>query len=193
MQPSDDVPIIAFETQQDWEAWLSAHHADVQTLWIKFAKKKTGVPSVTYAEAVESALCYGWIDGQAAAFDEGYWLQRFTPRRAKSIWSRVNRDKATALIAEGRMQVAGLAEVERAQRDGRWDAAYQSQRAITVPDDFQSALDANPQAKEFFGTLNSANRYAILWRIETAKKSETRAARIEKFVAMLSRGEKIHP
>lgn len=193
MNNAADVPIIAFETQQVWEAWLAEHHAEMLGVWLKIAKKEAGVPSVTYAEAVESALCYGWIDGQKRAFDDRFWLQRFTPRRAKSIWSRVNRDKAMALIAEGRMQAAGEAEVERAQRDGRWDAAYQSQRAITVPDDFQSALDAKPQAKEFFGTLDSANRYAILWRLETAKRNETRAARIEKFVAMLARGEKIHP
>ena len=193
MDNAADAPTIAFETQQTWEAWLAEHHAETLGVWLKIAKKEAGVSSVTYAEALESALCYGWIDGQKRAFDDRYFLQRFTPRRPKSIWSRVNRDKVMALIAEGRMQAAGLAEVERAQRDGRWDAAYQSQRAITVPDDFQRALDANPQAKEFFGTLNGANRYAILWRIQTAKKSETRAARIEKFVAMLARGEKIHP
>ena len=193
MKNSAEAPIIAFETQHHWSTWLEEHHAEPAGVWLKIAKKESGIPTVTYAEALEIALCYGWIDGQKRAFDDRYFLQRFTPRRPKSIWSRVNRDKVMALIAEGRMQAAGLAEVERAQRDGRWDAAYQSQRTITVPDDFQIALDAKPQAKAFFGTLNSANRYAVLWRIQTAKKSETRAARIETLVAMLARGEKIHP
>jgi uncharacterized protein YdeI (YjbR/CyaY-like superfamily) len=193
MKRTDDVPVIAFETKDAWNAWLDEHHAETPEVWLKIAKKESRIPSVTYAEALECALCYGWIDGQKAAADDGYWLQRFTPRRSKSIWSRVNRDKATALIAAGRMQPAGLRQVELAKSDGRWEAAYQSQRTITVPDDFQRALDVNPQAKEFFSTLDSANRYAILWRIQTAKKSETRAVRIENLVAMLSRGEKIHP
>jgi len=193
MKSADDLPTIAFETQHDWEAWLEEHHADSSGLWLKIAKKETGIPSVTYAEAVESALCYGWIDGQKASFDGGYWLQRFTPRRPKSIWSRVNRDKATTLIAEGRMQAAGLRYVDFAKGDGRWELAYQSQRTMTVPDDFTFALAGNPKAREFFDTLDSSNRYAILWRIQTAKKPETRAARIETFLAMLSNGEKIHP
>jgi uncharacterized protein YdeI (YjbR/CyaY-like superfamily) len=193
MKNADDVPVIAFETQDDWSAWLEEHHAEPSGLWLKIAKKEAGVPSVTYAEALEIALCYGWIDGQKRALDDQFWLQRFTPRRPKSIWSRVNRDKATALIAEGKMRPAGLRQVELARGDGRWEAAYQSQRTVTVPDDFQRALDANPKAGAFFGTLDSANRYAILWRIQTAKKSETRAARIETFIAMLSNGEKIHP
>ncbi len=193
MKSADDLPIIAFATQHAWEAWLEEGHVDSPGIWLKIAKKEMGVPSVTYAEAVESALCYGWIDGQKASFDGGYWLQRFTPRRPKSIWSRVNRDKATALIAEGRMQPAGLRHVNLAKDDGRWEAAYASQRTITIPDDFARALTGNPQAKEFFDALDSANRYAILWRIQTAKKPETRAARINTFVVMLSKGEKIHP
>lgn len=190
---ADDVPVMAFETQHDWRAWLEEHHAEPSGVWLKVAKKESGISSVTYAEALEIALCYGWIDGQKRAFDDRFWLQKFTPRRPKSIWSRVNRDKATALIAEGKMRPAGLRQVELAQRDGRWDAAYSSQRTITVPDDFQIALDTNPEAREFFGTLDSANRYAILWRIQTAKKPETRAARITTFIEMLSKGEKIHP
>ena len=193
MKNPNDLPIIACETQHDWEAWLEERHADSPGIWLKVAKKETGVSSVTYAEAVESALCYGWIDGQKAAFDDRYWLQRFTPRRPKSIWSRVNRDKATALIAEGRMQPAGLRHVDLAKSDGRWEAAYQSQSTITVPDDFANALAGNPKAREFFDTLDSANRYAILFRIQTAKKPETRAARIATFIVMLSNGEKIHP
>ncbi len=193
MKNTDDLPIIPFETQHAWEAWLEERHADAPGIWLKIAKKETGVPSVTYAEAVESALCYGWIDGQKAAFDDRYWLQRFTPRRPKSIWSRVNRDKAMALIAEGRMQPAGLRHVDLAKGDGRWEAAYAPQRTITVSDDFAHALDENPKAKELFEMLDSRNRYAILFQIETAKRSETRASRIAKFTEMLSIGEKLYP
>jgi len=193
MKSVDAISMIAFETQRDWEAWLEEHHADTPGVWLKMAKKETGIPSVTYAEALDGALCYGWIDGQKAAFDATYWLQRFTPRRPKSIWSRINCEKATALIASGRMQSAGLRQVELAKGDGRWESAYESQSASTIPDDLQRALDANQEAKEFFGTLDSANRYAVLFRIHTAKKPETRAARIEKFVAMLAKKEKVHP
>lgn len=193
MKHEDTLPTLAFATQQEWEAWLEAHHAGAPGLWLKIAKKEAGGRSVTYAEALESALCYGWIDGQKAALDERHWLQKFTPRRARSVWSKVNRTKAEALIAAGRMRPAGLRQVELAQADGRWDAAYDGQRTVAVPADLQSALDDNPEARAFFGTLNSVNRYAILYRIQTAKKPETRAARIQKFVAMLSRHEKIFP
>ncbi len=193
MKNDDTLPTLSFETQQDWEAWLEERHADTPGIWLKIAKKEVGVSSVTYAEAIEIALCFGWIDGQKATSDAGFWLQRFTPRRPKSIWSRVNRDKATVLIAEGRMRPAGLEQVERAKSDGRWEAAYQSQRAMAFPEDFQRALDANPSARDFFATLNSGNRYAILFRIETAKKAETRAARIEKFIGMLANREMVHP
>jgi uncharacterized protein YdeI (YjbR/CyaY-like superfamily) len=190
---ADDLPIMLFETQQDWESWLEEHHAEASGAWLKIAKKQTGVSSVSYSEALESALCYGWIDGQKAAFDEQYWLQKFSPRRPKSIWSKVNRDKATALIAEGRMRPAGLRQVELAKADGRWEQAYASQSKITVPDDLQKELDKNPAAQEFFNTLNSVNRYAILFRIQTAKKADTRAARIQKFVEMLAKHETIYP
>lgn len=193
MKRTDALPTLAFATQYEWEAWLEEHHTDATGLWLKIAKKATGMPSVTYAEALESALRYGWIDGQKAAFDDAHWLQKFTPRRAKSRWSRVNREKATALIAAGRMHPAGLREVERAKADGRWDAAYDSQRAITVPADLRSALDAQPDARTFFATLDSRNRYAVLYRIQTARKPETRAARIQKFVEMLAQGQKIYP
>jgi uncharacterized protein YdeI (YjbR/CyaY-like superfamily) len=189
----DTLATLAFATQQDWEAWLDEHHAETPGLWLKIAKQAAGRPSVTYAEALESALCYGWIDGQKASFDDAHWLQKFTPRRARSGWSRVNREKATALIAAGRMRPAGLNEVERAKADGRWDAAYDSQRAITVPADLQSALDAEPEAKAFFATLDSHNRYAVLYRIQTAKKPETRAARIRTFVEMLAQRRKLYP
>ncbi len=193
MKNAENLPILTFETQQRWETWLSEHHTETQGVWLKLAKKDAGIPSVSYAEALEIALCYGWIDGQKAAFDGSYWLQKFTPRRTKSIWSKVNCDKATELIAQGKMQPAGLRQVEAAQADGRWASAYSSQSTITIPDDFQHELDRNQQAKAFFSTLDSANRYAILFRIQTAKKAETRSARIQKFMEMLANGQKIHP
>jgi uncharacterized protein YdeI (YjbR/CyaY-like superfamily) len=193
MAGGDDLPTHSFQSQQDWDAWLEGHHADARGVWLKIAKKATGVASVSHAEALEVALCYGWIDGQRTRLDDTHFLQKFTPRRARSGWSRVNREKALALITEGRMRPAGLREVERAQADGRWDAAYDPQSAITVPEDLQHELDANPAAHTFFKTLDSRNRYAILYRIQTAKKAETRAARIQKFVAMLAHGQKIYP
>ncbi|GAC1367172.1 MAG: YdeI family protein [Ktedonobacteraceae bacterium] len=193
MKGSEALPIIGFATQQDWEAWLAEHHSDSTGIWLKFAKKATGILSISYAEALEGALCYGWIDGQKAAFDEHYWLQKFTPRRAKSIWSQINCDKVASLIETGRIHPAGLRQVELAKADGRWEAAYASQSKAIVPDDLQEALDKNPQARDFFLTLNSVNRYAILFRIQTARKAETRAARIQRFVDMLARGEKLYP
>lgn len=193
MKKADDLPIISFATQQDWEAWLEEYHADMRGIWLKIAKKETRIPSVSYAEALESALCYGWIDGQKASFDEQYWLQKFTLRGPKSMWSKINCDKATTLLASGRMRPAGIRQVERAKADGRWDAAYESQSKMTIPDDFQWELDNNQKAKAFFDTLNSVNRYAILYRIQTAKKSETRSARISKFITMLSEHQKIYP
>lgn len=193
MATADKLPTIQFETQQAWEAWLDEHHANAPGAWLKIGKKGTTSPTISYAEALEGALCYGWIDGQKAASDDQYWLQKFTPRRPKSIWSRVNREKALALVAAGRMRPAGQRQIELAQADGRWDAAYASQRTITVPPDLQRALDENPEAAQFFSTLDSANRYAILWRIHQAKKPETRAARLQTFIGMLSRHEKVHP
>ena len=193
MKNTENLPIMSFETQQNWEAWLKEHHADSKGLWLKIAKKDTGIPSVSYAQALESALCYGWIDGQKASFDDTYWLQKFTPRGPKSMWSQVNCDKVTVLMASGRMQPAGIRQVELARADGRWEAAYEPQSKITIPEDFQRELDNNQEAKEFFSTLNSVNRYAILFRIQTAKKPETRSARIQKFIEMLAKNEKIHP
>lgn len=159
---------------------------------MKIAKAGADDVSLTYAQAVEAALCYGWIDGQKKAFDEQYWLQRFTPRRTRSLWSKVNRNKAEALIQSGRMQRSGQAEIDRAKADGRWEAAYDGARTAAVPADLQAALDAKPKAGAFFATLDGANRYAVLWRVQTAKKPETRARRIETLVSMLARGEKIH-
>ena len=187
-----ELPIIAFESQEAWEAWLEANHAGSNGLWVKIAKKDTGIPTVTYAEAVTAALCFGWIDGQKGKFDAQFFLQKFTPRRPKSVWSQINRDKALDLIAQGKMREAGMREVERAKADGRWDAAYASQRNITVPDDLQAALDAHPTAKAAFATLSSQNRYAILYRLTTAKKAETRQKRIEKFIAMLNANQTIY-
>ena len=187
-----ELPILAFESPDAWAIWLEEHHAVSKGVWLKLAKKGSGIASVTYAEALEVALCHGWIDGQKRSHDASAWLQKFTPRGKKSIWSKVNRDKALELIRSGRMQPAGLEEVERAQRDGRWEAAYDSQSNATVPSDLEEALDRSPKAKAFFATLDSTNRYAILFRLHTAKKVETRARRLEQFIQMLERGEKIH-
>jgi uncharacterized protein YdeI (YjbR/CyaY-like superfamily) len=187
-----ELPILSFEGPDALAAWLEEQHATSKGIWLKLAKKGSGTPSVTYAEALEVALCYGWIDGQKRSHDASAWLQKLTPRGKRSIWSKVNREKALALIESGRMRPAGLEEVERAQRDGRWEAAYDSQGAAAVPDDLAAALEQSPAARAFFATLDSANRYAILFRVQTAKKAETRARRIEQFVQMLERGEKIH-
>lgn len=170
-------------------AGLDEHHATSAGLWIKMAKKGTGLPSLIYREALEEALCYGWIDGQSAGIDETYWLQRFTRRGRRSKWSKINCDKVAALTEQGRMRPAGLAEVEAAQHDGRWDAAYDPQSTFAVPEDLQEHLDRSPKAAAFFGGLDSRNRYAILHRIQDAKRPETRARRIEKFVAMLADGK----
>ncbi len=188
-----NLPIIAFPRQRDWRAWLKKNCESLPGVWLRIAKKSSSSPSVTYHEALETALCYGWIDGQKRPDSEQSWLQKFTPRGKKSIWSKTNRDKALALIESGKMQSAGLREIERAKQDGRWEAAYDSARTAVVPADLQAALDCNAKAREFFATLNGANRYAVLFRIQTAKKAETRARKIEQFVAMLERGEKIHP
>jgi uncharacterized protein YdeI (YjbR/CyaY-like superfamily) len=189
-----DAPVVSFDDQSAWRAWLADNHASAPDgVWLQIAKKGTAVASVDYAQALAVALCYGWIDGQKRSLDEGHWLQRFTPRRSRSIWSKVNREKVEALIAAGEMQPAGLAEIERAKSDGRWDAAYDSQRTSTVPDDLVAALATNPAAGDFFATLDSTNRYAILHRLQTAKKPETRARRLAQFVEMLSEHRTIHP
>lgn len=189
---ADDLPILPFASKGELEAWLEKNHAGAEGLWLKIAKKGSGVESVNYAEALELALCFGWIDSQKRGFDEAFFLQRFTPRRPRGKWSQINRAKAEELIAAGAMRPAGLVEVEAARTDGRWDAAYAGQRATTVPDDLKRELDRNEAAREFFATLDSANRYAILYRLQEAKKPETREKRLHKFTAMLERGEKIH-
>jgi uncharacterized protein YdeI (YjbR/CyaY-like superfamily) len=191
--PPDPLPVMAFESTQAWDAWLSAHHANSPGLWLKIAKKGSAAQSISYSDALDVALCHGWIDGQKGRHDDDYWLQRFTPRKPGSNWSKINTERAAALIAAGKMRSAGLREVEQAQADGRWERAYQSQSRITVPDDLADALAANPRAREFFATLDGANRYAVLYRITSAKRPETRAKRIDTFVAMLSERKKIHP
>lgn len=183
---------MLFASHHEWEDWLTVHQAEPRGLWLKIAKKGAESPSVSYAEALDCALCYGWIDGQKKACDDAFWLQKFTPRRPKSLWSRGNTKKAMQLIASGRMTPAGLREIDRAKKDGRWDAAYGSQRTLTIPDDFQAELDRHPQARAFFDTLNKTNRYAICYRIETAKKPQTRQARIDTFTVMLERNDKIY-
>jgi uncharacterized protein YdeI (YjbR/CyaY-like superfamily) len=187
-----DVPVIPFASRNAWAAWLEEQHATSDGLWLKIAKKGSGLETVTYAEAVEVALCYGWIDGQVRKFDEDYYLQRFTPRRARSKWSKINRQKAMELIERGEMKPAGLREVERAKADGRWDAAYDAPSTAQVPDDLLRELEKNEPAREFFEKLDARNRYAILYQIGDAKRPETRARRIEKYVAMLNEGKKIY-
>ena len=189
---ADELPIHFFADLAALEAWLTENHDSSAGLWLKIAKKGTGKRSVTYGEALELALCFGWIDSQKRGFDEEYFLQRFTPRRPRGRWSQINREKAEALIAAKRMRPTGHAEVEAAKADGRWEAAYAGQRTAEVPDDLQRELDANPAAAEFFADLDSANRYAVIYRLNDAKKPETRERRLRKFVAMLERGEKIH-
>jgi len=193
METRQNLPILSFASQKNWEEWLDEHHSKSKGIWLKIAKKGAETDTVNYAEALDVALCYGWIDGQKGALDADFWLQKFTPRGPRSKWSKVNREKATALIESGRMKPAGLAEVERAKADGRWEAAYDAQSKASVPEDLQRELDANPDAAAFFATLESYNRYAILYRIQDAKRPETRAQRIEKFIGMLKRGEKVHP
>lgn len=186
-------PILSFASPAEWETWLTEHGSGSPGVWLKFAKRSSGVLSVGRAEAIEASLAHGWIDGQLDKLDENFWLVRFTPRRRTSKWSRINRDTAERLIAQGRMKGAGLEEVERAKRDGRWEAAYPPQSAAEVPPDLQAALEASPEAKAFFASLTGANRYAVLYRIHDARTAPTRAARIERFVAMLGRGETLHP
>jgi uncharacterized protein YdeI (YjbR/CyaY-like superfamily) len=187
-----DQPILFFENADEWERWLEEHHATVDGVWLRFAKKGSGITSVTYAPALEVALCFGWIDGQSRSESETHYLQRFTPRRKRSIWSKRNRDYVEQLIESGRMRPAGLAEIDRAKADGRWDAAYDSPKTATVPGDLEQALAARPGAREFFDALDSQNRYAILHRVQTAVKPETRAKRVEKFADLCAAAEKLY-
>ncbi|GGW50704.1 YdeI/OmpD-associated family protein [Streptomyces galilaeus] len=190
---TQDLEIFAFESAEAFQAWLGENHAVSPGIWLKLRKKGPGIAALDYPQALDVALCYGWIDGQKAKFDDEWWLQRFTPRTPRSKWSKINRDKVAALVEQGRMRPPGQAEVDRAKADGRWEAAYAGAKTATVPDDLAAALTADPAAAKSFETLDRQNRYAILYRIQDAKKPETRARRIEKYVAMLAKGEKLHP
>ncbi len=187
----DGLPVLSFETTEAFAEWIGVHIADAG-LWLKIAKKGSGVATISYAQGLDLALCYGWIDGQKQAYDGQYFLQRFTPRRAKSVWSKINVTKVTELIQAGKMRPAGLAAMEAAKADGRWDAAYDGARTMAIAEDFAAAMEANPRAKTFWATLNKTNTYAFNYRIQSAKKAETRQARIDKFIAMLNEGKAIH-
>ena len=189
----DGLPVRLFKSKQDWASWLEKNHRKSAGLWLRLAKKDSGLRSVSYKEALEVALCYGWIDGQKRPESEEAWRQKFIARSNRSVWSKINREKALALIANGEMKAAGLEAIQNAKRNGRWEAAYDSPSGAAVPADFQAALDASKRASAFFKTLDRANRYAVLWRIQAVKKAETRARKIQQFIEMLERGEKIHP
>ncbi len=192
-EAADGLPILGFFDAGAFGRWLATHHAESAGLWLKIPKKESGTGGPSYAEALDEALRFGWIDGQKAALDASFYLQRFTPRRARSKWSKINRSKAEALIAAGRMEPAGQAQVDAARADGRWEAAYDSHRTAEIPADLAAALDAAPgNARAFFDGLSSANRYAILYRVQTAKRPETRARRIATCVEMCVRGETFH-
>ncbi len=193
MDPKPDDPVEFFAKPADFERWLRKHGAKASCIWVKYAKKKSGIPSIDWDQAVDVALCFGWIDGQAKSFDDTYSLQRFTPRASRSKWSKLNRDRVARLTKAGLMQPAGLAEVERAKADGRWEAAYDSPANAKVPDDLAEALAKSAKAKKFFESLSSTNRFAILHRLHDAKKPETRVRRLEKYVEMLKKGEKLYP
>ncbi|HEY1289758.1 MAG TPA: YdeI/OmpD-associated family protein [Burkholderiales bacterium] len=192
MPRPDSLPIRRFASEHDWAAWLERGHARSRGLWLQIARKGANVPSVSYAEALEVALCYGWIDGQKRSQSDTFWLQKFGPRTKTGLWSRINREKALALVAAGRMRPPGMAEIQRAKADGRWKGAYDSARAAKVPEDLERALERSAKARRFFAALDRANRYAILYRLQTAKKAETRARRLADFLKMLERGRKIH-
>lgn len=187
-----EYPVKLFKSEKAWETWLEKNHAKAPGIWMRFAKKKAALKSINYAQALDVALCYGWIDSLVKTYDEESYIQKFTPRGPKSTWSKINRAKVDELTTAGRMRPAGIAAVDAAKADGRWDAAYDSARNATVPHDLQAALDANEDAAKFFATLDGANRYSVLWRVQTARKPETRARRIETLVEMLANGEKIH-
>ena len=187
-----DLPVKLFKSQDAWAKWLETNHAKSPGIWMRIAKKDGGLTSVNYAEALDVALCHGWIDGQKRPLDEASWLQRFTPRGARSMWSTINKGKAKTLIESGRMRPSGMAAIESAKADGRWDAAYGPSSTAEVPPELRAALDRSPKAKAFFETLRGANRYALIYRVHTAKKPETKAKRVADFIARLERGETIH-
>jgi uncharacterized protein YdeI (YjbR/CyaY-like superfamily) len=192
MEKTSDQEPILFESEKEWREWLSRHHTQTEGVWMKVAKKSAGVKSITIGDALDTALCYGWIDGQRRSYDDAFYLQKYTPRRPKSLWSKVNIAKVEALIAAGRMQEPGFAAIAAAKADGRWEAAYASQRTAETPPELETALARNPRAKAFYETLNKTNRYAIIWRLLTAKTDKTKQARLEKMIAMLEGGKTFH-
>jgi uncharacterized protein YdeI (YjbR/CyaY-like superfamily) len=189
----DDYPMLFFSDKAAFEKWLDKNHAKSGGIWLKIARAGSGIKSLNYADAVDACLCFGWIDGTRKSLDEEYFVQKYTPRRSGSIWSVINQKKVQQFIAEGNMRPAGLAAIEAAKKNGQWDKAYESQKAISIPPDLQKALDAKPKAKKFFATLSSQNRYSILFRIANVKKEETKARKIKEFVAMLEKGQTIYP
>ena len=188
----DGKPILQLASPEEWEKWLDAEHATSDGVWLKFAKKGSGATTVVYAEALDVALCFGWIDSQVKTYDERFYLQKFTPRRSRSKWSKINVEKIEVLTRAGRMRPAGLEQVELAKADGRWDAAYSSPASMTEPPDLKKALKANAKAAEFWANLSKSNRYAVIYQLEDAKKPETRERRLAKFIGMLERGEKLY-
>ena len=192
-QTSAELPVLFFENPPSLEDWFITHHRASQGFWLQIAKKDSGVVSVSYDEALTIALCYGWIDSQKKTYDDKTWIQRFTPRGTRSIWSKVNKDKAVLLIAGGKMTASGLEAIETAKQNGNWDKAYESQSVASLPEDFAAELERSPKAKAFFDTLNGVNKYAIVFRLQNVKKQETRTKRIQQFITMLEKGEKIYP
>jgi uncharacterized protein YdeI (YjbR/CyaY-like superfamily) len=188
----NELPVLEFKSQAEWERWLDKNHARTNGVWLKYAKKGSGIKTVSHSEAIDAALCYGWIDSQGKSFDEKFYLVKFTPRRPRSVWSKINVERAERLIAEGRMKPAGLAQVQAAQADGRWERAYAGQATAEIPEDFKTALAKNHKAAKFFESLTKANKYAFIWRLHHVKRPETRAANIEKYVEMLADGQKFH-
>jgi len=187
-----ELPVLEFKSQADWERWLDKNHSWADGVWLKYAKKNSGFKTVNHSEAIDVALCYGWIDSQGKGFDEKFHLVKFTPRRPRSVWSKINVERAERLIAEGKMKPAGLAQVEAAKADGRWEKAYAGQATAEIPEDFKVALAKNKKAAAFFETLSKSNKYSFIWRLHHVKRPETRAANIEKYVEMLAEGQKFH-
>ena len=188
----NEMPVVSFATSKKWRDWLAGNHSISKGVWLRFFKKDSGQKTFAYAEALEEALCYGWIDGQSNKHDDESYIQKFTPRRAKSTWSKRNTEIAERLIQEGKMESAGLQQVELAKADGRWQQAYDSPKNMTMPEDFLQQLSKNKKAKAFFEGLNKANHYAIAWRLQTAKKPETREKRLNEILVMMSEGKKFH-
>ena len=191
-QKPNELSILPFRSSEEYEGWMAENHANPEGIWLRLFKKDSGKETITYDEALDVALCYGWIDGQLKKFDDESWLRKFTPRRNGSKWSKRNTEHVERLTKEGRMKPSGLAEVEKAKADGRWEEAYETQRNMTIPDDFMEALSANPQALAFFQSLNKANLFAIAYRLSTAKRPETREKRMQQILEMMAKGEKFH-